>query len=262
MLRTMYVLFAIHLGSRRAHVLGVTKNPDSAWVTQQARNLAVGERLDEIRFVIRDRDLKLPGPFDEVFRSEGIRIIKTPILTPLANAYAERWVRTVRTECLDWILVLGRRHLEHVLRAYAAHYNGRNPHRSLELKTPERRPGPARWPVDGARVRTRDVLGGLIHEYDLAAWGGDPESVRPLGPADPATRRGGSDRPRLPRCGLLPSGARRLRRKRGDDQGPARDAERHRRPRDLRPSTRGSIPELVEMLSEVSAPGSGFLSRV
>ena len=140
MLRTMYVLFAIHLGSRRVHVLGVTKNPDSAWVTQQARNLAVGERVRGIRFLIRDRDSKFSGPFDEVFRSEGVRIIKTPIRAPRANAYAERWVRTVRTECLDWMLVLGRRHLEHVLRTYAAHYNGRRPHRGLGSRRRTRGP--------------------------------------------------------------------------------------------------------------------------
>ena len=121
MLRTMYVLFAIHLGSRRVHVLGVSRNPNSAWVTQQARNLAVGERLRGIRFVIRGHDSKFPGPFDAVFRSEGVSIVKTPIRAPRANAYAERWVRTVRTECVDWILVLGRRHLERVLLAYAAH---------------------------------------------------------------------------------------------------------------------------------------------
>jgi transposase len=96
-LRTLYVLFAIHLGSRRVHVLGVTRNPDSAWVTQQARNLAVGERLDGVRFLIRDRDSKFSGPFDEIFRSEGVSIVKTPIRAPRANGFAERWVRTVRT---------------------------------------------------------------------------------------------------------------------------------------------------------------------
>jgi putative transposase len=169
MLRTLYVLFAIELSSRRVHVLGVTRNPDSAWVTQQARNLAVGERLEGIRFVIRDRDSKFSGPFDEVFRTEGANVIETPIRAPRANAFAERWVRTVRTECLDWMLVLGRRHLECVLRTYTAHYNRRRPHRGLELKTPDWRPDPAPWPAHSASVRTRDVLGGLIHEYDLAA---------------------------------------------------------------------------------------------
>ncbi len=107
-LRTLYVLFAIELGSRRVHVLGATATPDSAWVTQQARNLVVGEQLPDIRFLIRDRDTKFSGPFDEVFRTEDVRIIKTPIRAPRANAFAERWVRTARGECLDHILVLGR----------------------------------------------------------------------------------------------------------------------------------------------------------
>ena len=109
-------------------------------MTQQARNLAMGERLQGVRFLIRDRDSKYSGPFDEVFRTEGVSIVRTPIRAPRANAFAERWVRTVRTECLDWMLVLGRRHLERVLRAYAAHYNEARPHRGLDLKTPEPQP--------------------------------------------------------------------------------------------------------------------------
>jgi putative transposase len=168
-LRTMYVLFAIHLGSRRVHVLGVTRTPDSAWVTQQARNLTVGQRLEGIRFLIRDRDSKFSCPFDEVFRSEGVRIIKASIRAPRANAFAERWVRTVRTECLDWLLVLGRRHLEHVLRVYADHYNEARPHRGLDLRTPEPRPDRAPWPTRRPRILTHGVLGGLIRDYELAA---------------------------------------------------------------------------------------------
>ncbi len=121
-LRTLYVLFAIEVGSRHVHILGVTRNPDSACVSQQARNLAVGERLQRIRFVIRDRDTKFAVPFDEVFRSEGVNVLKTPVRAPRANAFAERWIRTVRAECLDWILVLGRRHLERILTSYIAHY--------------------------------------------------------------------------------------------------------------------------------------------
>jgi putative transposase len=114
------------------------------------------------------------GPFDEVFRSEGVTIVKTPIRAPRANAFAERWVRTVRAECLNWMLVLGRRHLERVLRTYAAHYNRRRPHRGLGLNTPDPRADPAPWRAngahaDGAHIRTRDLLGGLIHEYDLVA---------------------------------------------------------------------------------------------
>jgi putative transposase len=127
------------------------------------------EQLEGIRFVIRDRDSKFSGPFDEVFLTEGVGIIKTPIRAPRANAFAERWVRTVRAECLDWTLVLGRRHLKHVLRTYTTHYNEARPHRGLQLKTPEPPPGPTPWPAEGARVRTRNVLGGLIHEYELAA---------------------------------------------------------------------------------------------
>ena len=103
-----------------------------------------------------------------MFRSEGARIIKTPVRAPRANAYAERWVRTAREECLDWILVLGCRHLERVLRTYEAHYNQARPHRGLDLKAPEPQRDPAR-PADRVRVRRRDVLGGFIHEYELAA---------------------------------------------------------------------------------------------
>ena len=167
-LRTLYVLFAIQVGSRRVHILGVTRNPDSAWVTQQARNLAMGERLGGDRFVIRDRDSKFSGAFDEVFRSEGVKVIKIPIRAPRANAFAERWVRTVRAECLDWILVFGRRHLERVLWVYASHYNAGRPHRGLDLTTPDQRPVPASR-AEAIRIRRRDALGGLIHEYELAA---------------------------------------------------------------------------------------------
>ena len=135
-LRTMYVLFAIELGSRRVHLLGVTRNPDSAWVSQQARNLAMGERLRDLRFVIRDRDSKFSGPFDEVIRTEGVKIVKTPIRAPKANAFAERWVRTARRERLDHLLILGRRHLERVLRESAGHYNAERPHRGLRLARP------------------------------------------------------------------------------------------------------------------------------
>jgi transposase InsO family protein len=129
----------------------------------------LGAQAQGIRFVIRDRDSKFSGPFDEGFRSEGVRIVRTPIRAPRANAFAERWVRTVRAECLDWMLVLGRRHLERVLRVYADHYNGSRPHRGLELNTPEPRPDPPSWPAGGVRLRKRGLLGGLIREYDLAA---------------------------------------------------------------------------------------------
>ncbi len=121
MLRTLFVLFFIELSTRRVHIAGVTAHPDSAWVTQQARNLAIEDRLGGVRFLIHDRDSKYPGCFDEVFRTEGVRIVRSPVRAPKANAICE-WVGTVRRECLDHVLVLGRRHLERVLTAYVAHY--------------------------------------------------------------------------------------------------------------------------------------------
>ena len=104
-----------------------------------------------------------------MFASEGIEVILTPVQAPRANAFAERWVRTVRAECLDWMLVLGRRHLERILRTYVAHYNTQRPHRGLDLRTPDPRSYPTDELPDRLRVQGRDVLGGLIHEYELAA---------------------------------------------------------------------------------------------
>jgi transposase InsO family protein len=166
-LRRFYVLFFIELGSRRVHLAGCTRNPTGAWVTQQARNLAFSGALERTRFLIRDRDSKFSGAFDQVFRSEGIAVIRTPIRAPRANAFAERFVGTVRAECLDWLLILGRRHLEQVLRAYARHYNRERPHRGLALAPPN--PAVAPRSSTDQDIRRRDRLGGLIHEYYRAA---------------------------------------------------------------------------------------------
>ncbi|MBA2443754.1 MAG: transposase, partial [Nocardioidaceae bacterium] len=165
-LRTLYVLVFIELGTRRIRLSPSTVHPDSAWVTQQARNLALDldDRSTAIRFLIRDRDTKFSRPFDAVIRSEGARVILTPIRAPNANAYAERVIATIRAECLDWTLILGRGHLDRTLRTYADHYNRRRPHRALALTTPLAEA----WdpiPVSPRDVRRRDVLGGLIHEY-------------------------------------------------------------------------------------------------
>jgi putative transposase len=112
-LRTLYVMFFIEHGSRRVRLAGMTANPDGAWMRQQARNLAIEERLDGVRFLVHDRDGKFSGRFDEIMRGEGVRVVKTSVRAPQANAIAERWVRSVRNECLDHVRVFGRRHLEH-----------------------------------------------------------------------------------------------------------------------------------------------------
>jgi putative transposase len=140
--------------------------PIRAWVVQQARNLSFTGLLERTRFLIDDRDSKFTARFDEVFRSEGIRVIHTPVQAPQANAFAERFVRTVRTECLDWLLIIGRRHLEHVLRTYTRHYNRERPHRGLALHPPH--PQAAKLTQHG-HLHRRDRLGGLIHEYYRAA---------------------------------------------------------------------------------------------
>jgi putative transposase len=165
-LRTLYVLLFIELGSRRIHLSASTVHPDAAWVTQQARNIAMDldGRSPAIRFLIHDRDTKFVGPFDEVFRSDGAKVILTPVRAPNANAYAERVIETVRAECLDWTPILGRRHLDRTLRTYAEHYNRRRPHRALALATPVA-DNEASMPVSPWDVRRRDLLGGLIHEY-------------------------------------------------------------------------------------------------
>jgi putative transposase len=166
-LRTLYVLFFVEHGSRRVHLAGVTANPDGAWMRQQARNLAIEERLGKVRFLLHDRDAKFSGPFDELIRAGGVRVIKSPVRAPRANAIAERWVRTVRNECLDHVLVFGRRHLEQILRGYVAHFNAERPHRSLALAAPAGTPRSRGSPP--AEIGRRDVVGGLIHEYYAAA---------------------------------------------------------------------------------------------
>jgi putative transposase len=149
-----------------------TANPDSAWVTQQARNLIMRlcEQEPQFRLLVHDRDTKFSRAFDEVFRTEGIDVIRTPVRAPNANAFAERWVRTVRSDCLDRILIVGRRHLERVLHVYTNHYNEHRPHRALKLVPPNGRTADH----DGNRpasvaIHRRDLLGGLIHEYQRAA---------------------------------------------------------------------------------------------
>jgi putative transposase len=146
LLRRYYVLFFIAHASRRVWLAGCTTNPTGAWVTQQARNVGLDLVEQGMRFLIRDRDSKYTGPFDEVFRSGGIRVVKTPVRAPRANAIAERFVRTIRVECLDWLLIVNRRHLERVLRIFVEHYNTERPQRALKLLTPQHAEPPPRRP--------------------------------------------------------------------------------------------------------------------
>ncbi len=162
-----YVLFVIEIERRVVHLLGVTAHPNQRWVTQVARNFAaeLEEAGGSLRFLIPDRDTKFTARLDHTFASIGVETILEPVRSPGANAFAERWVRTVRRDCLDHLLVLCRGQLETILADYVGHYNRARPHRGLQLTPPR---SPAAPHATGA-IRRRDVLGGLIHEYELAA---------------------------------------------------------------------------------------------
>jgi transposase InsO family protein len=168
-LRRLYVLFALDVGDRHLRVLGVTGHPDGPWTTQQARNLVMdlGKHVGRFRFLVRDRAGQFAASFDAVMADAGIAVVKIPPRCPRANCFAERFVLTVRTEVTDRMLIFGEQHLRRVLAVYAAHYNGRRPHRALRLRPP-RPTSPVLEPVHG-RIRRRPILGGLINEYETAA---------------------------------------------------------------------------------------------
>jgi putative transposase len=170
LLRRLYVLFFIEHGTHRVHLAGITAHPTGEWVTQQARNLLMnlGDRADGFKFLIRDRDAKFTVAFDAVFAAAGVRIIKSPVRAPRANAIAERWVGSVRRECLDRMLITGERHLRLVLTEYTDHYNQHRPHRALQQDPPAGRAHPPAE-VTSMRIQRRDRLGGLIHEYAQVA---------------------------------------------------------------------------------------------
>jgi hypothetical protein len=174
-LRRLYVLVFLTIGSRRVEYLACTGNPDTAWMRQQARNLLMDldDRGRHVRFLLHDRDSKFSAAFDAVFTGERVRIVRTPVRAPNANAHVERWIGSVRRECLDRLLIVSRRQLLHVLRGYVQHYNGRRPHRALDLQPPDPTPAVAAArddpPAPLTTLRRRDLLGGLIHEYQLAA---------------------------------------------------------------------------------------------
>lgn len=162
-LQTLYVLIFVEVGSRRVHFAGCTAHPDNAWVTQQARQVMweLENREPGIRFLIRDNDQKFTAAFDTVFRSEEIDVIPTPYRAPNANAFAERWIRSVREECLDKLLIINQAHLRRVMREYIAFFNTARPHQGLEQQIPVPKiPNEAMGPV-----RCRTVLGGIINDY-------------------------------------------------------------------------------------------------
>ena len=170
-LQRVYALFVIELASRRVHLAGVTAHPTGWWVAQQARNLVavLDDQATACKFLIRDRDTKFTRAFDDVWRSTGVQIIRTPVQAPNANAVAERWVGSVRRECLDQLLIIGPRQLARVLGVYVEHYNRHRPHRSLGHIAPVPSvPGEPRGGSILGGLRRRDLLEGLIHQYEYA----------------------------------------------------------------------------------------------
>ena len=168
-LKRLHVLFVMEIQTRRVHILGITAHPTGPWSAQQARNLLMelGECAARFRFLIRDRDSKFTTAFDQVLAGNGARVIKTPVCSPLANSFAERYVGTPRRECLDHLLIYGEGHLRRVLAEYARHYNEHRPHQSREQRPPLYEPG---QPIDmTARIVRRQVVHGLISEYRRAA---------------------------------------------------------------------------------------------
>jgi transposase InsO family protein len=167
----LYVLFFIELGSRRVHLAGRTPNPNAPWVIQRARQVTwtLAERSEPLRFLIRDRDQKFTDGCDHVFRSERIEVVRTPFRVPQSNGVAERFVRTIRSECLDRLLVCDRHHLEQVLRVFIDHDNGHRPHRFLCLTPPQSTRSAVVVAWSGGHIQRRDRLGGVIHEYAVAA---------------------------------------------------------------------------------------------
>ncbi len=169
LLRRLYVFFVLEVETRRVHILGVTRNPTGPWVSQLARSLLdeLGERVGQFKFLIRHRDAKFSRAFDAVFASIGARIIKTPVQAPRANAFAERFVGTLRRECLDQQLILGEGHLRQVLAVYEAHYNDHRPHQGRDQRAPGYDPNVA---IDlSAAIVRRQLLSGSINEHHRAA---------------------------------------------------------------------------------------------
>jgi putative transposase len=173
LLRRIYALIVIEHGTRRAHLAGITANPDGAWTAQAARNVLMdlNQRATSIKFLIRDRAGQFTGSFDAVLTAEGIRILASPPQAPRANAICERMIGTLRREVFDRLLIVNEHHLREVLTEYLLHYNAARPHRALGQLTPAQADTQPPEPVNlaGHRIRRKQVLGGLTHEYQAAA---------------------------------------------------------------------------------------------
>ena len=175
LLRRIYALIVIEHGTRRVHLAGITANPDGAWTTQAARNFLMGldQRATPIKFLIRDRAGQFTGSFDAVFTAEGVRILASPPQAPRANAICERMIGTLRRELFDRLLIVNEHHLRRVLTEYHLHYNAARPHRALGQLTPaQARTRPPQINLAEHQIRRKQVLGGLTHEYQTAAWHG------------------------------------------------------------------------------------------
>ena len=162
-LKTLYVPFFIEVGSRRVHFAGCTAHPNGGWVTHQGRQMVwvLAGRPEPKRFLLHDNDGKFTKAFDTVFASERVKVIHTPYRAPSANAYAERWVRTVREECLDKVIILSEAHLRRVMREYVTYYNEARPHQGIKQQPPV----PKSTPKGNDPICCRKVLGGIIHDY-------------------------------------------------------------------------------------------------
>jgi putative transposase len=172
LLRRIYALIVIEHGTRRVHLAGITANPDGAWTTQAARNVLMdlGQRAASVKFLIRDRAGQFTDAFDAVFTADGIRILASPPQAPRANAICERIIGTLRREVLDRLLIVSESHLRQVLTEYLLRYNTARPHRALDQFAPDQADTRPPEPVNLAehRIRRRQILGGLTHEYQIA----------------------------------------------------------------------------------------------
>jgi putative transposase len=173
LLRRLYALIVIEHGTRRVHLAGITAHPDGAWTTQAARNVLMdlGQRTATVKFLIRDRAGQFTDSFDAVFQGEGIRILASPPQAPKANAICERIIGTLRRELFDQLLIVNEHHLRQVLTEHLRHYNAARPHRALGQHTPAQADTSPPKPVNLAehRIRQKQILGGLTHEYYVAA---------------------------------------------------------------------------------------------